>query len=766
MAEENRGEPVKKYLNIIVSLWAMMFMMRVYETCALLITFGNVEGLLLSELAGLAMDIVVGSAVMLVLYPLYKWIAKRSEKLITTVFLALIAILMMIHVAVLQYFFNQHKLLDALLFGYSFEEMFFTVTTANVSVWGTVFTVLIAIILFLTACHFIKKTRKTRALQIFTLSMLPIAIAFCFVPTTIYNEYTWNKSFYFYKEVFKYKTTEKKFCHEITEADVADFQALYPERIFLSEEYPLLHEFDAKDSLGYYFDDFDGKPNIVILIVEGLNDDFVHDYHGFNLMPNLRNLIDESLYWDHCFTLGERSFAVVPSLLGSLPYGEIGFTLLDRLPRHLTLTSVLEANGYQTDFFYGQGSWFHKKNTFFTKNNIDLIFDNTKYSEEYEKVIVGKDKYFWGYDDWSLFDQSLKVIDTLGDNPRFDVYFTGSTHSPFRIPDEEKYDQRLMEMSEDIEKSSDRKFVEYFNDYIRTLLFFDDALAEFLEGYSQRDDYQNTIFVITGDHPMTEVPPKNTLKRYHVPFIMYSPKLKTSARFENTVSHLDFYETMMAFMEQYGVERQEVSAALGGNMFHNGNNIAFMDEPRNVNDFYSDGYFISGEYLYKVDKDFNLKKINDIDKYKELRKRLDAFNKISQYTSLENYLIPMDAYCNALKVSCLVDFDHSDEMSFKTKYLSIADMVDITDYQDVTFELSFDYEGDGKNNIVYALFDEEENQLLYRIFGIKSNDYYCLYQHIPVMRGEGRTYFKAFFYNPEEHDYRVFDMNGALLGNQ
>jgi uncharacterized sulfatase len=155
-------------------------------------------------------------------------------------------------------------------------------------------------------------------------------------------------------------------------------------------------------------------------------------------------------------------------------------------------------------------------------------------------------------------------------------------------------------------------------------------LGEYLEKYSQRVDFQNTIFVITGDHPMMEVPPGNTLKRYHVPFIVYSPKLKTAARFENTVSHLDFYETMMAFMEKYGIERQEVSAALGGNMFDENNNIAFMDEPRNVNDFYADGYYISGEYLYKVEDGFNLKKINDLERYNELRRRLDVFNKISQ----------------------------------------------------------------------------------------------------------------------------------------
>ena len=764
MAEENRGEPLKNYLNIIVTLWAMMFMMRVYETCALLITFGNVEGLIPSELAGMALDLVVGSAVMLVLYPLYKWMAKNSERLVTTVFLTVFVILMVIHVAILQYFFNQHKLLDALLFGYSFDEMFFTVTTANVSIMGTAVTVIVATVIFFIAYHFIKKIKKNKVLQIVVFAMLPVAVALCFVPTTIYNKYVWNKSLYLYKEIIKYKTSERQYCHEITETDVVDFQELYPEKNFVSTDYPLLHEFDTKDSLGCYFDEFDGKPNVVILVIEGLNDDFVHDYHGVNLMPNLRNLIDKSLYWNHCFTLGERSFAVMPSVLGSLPYGEIGFTLLDRLPRHLTLTSIFEANGYQTDFFYGQGSWFHKKNVFFTKNNIDLIFDKEMYADDYEKVLVGKDKYFFGYDDWSLFDQSLKVIDTLGDSPRMDVYFTGSTHSPFMIPEAEKYDARLDEMCENVAKNSDRKFIKYFKDYIRTLVFLDDALADFFEKYAQRPDYQNTIFVITGDHPMMEVPPQNTLKRYQVPFIIYSPKLKTNATFDNTVSHLDFFETMVAFMERYGVERPEVSAALGGNMFENGNNIAFMDEPRNVIDFYSDGYFISGEYLYEVDYDYNLKKINDKAIYYELKSKLDVFNRISQYTSLENYIIPVEDYCNMLKLSDIQCFDHTDDISSNSMYVNIVEATDVSDYESLTFDLSFGCKGADEIRIVYELVDANGKVLLNKMFGVGDVSDYCLYRHIPVGNSDGPMYFKAYYYNPKEIYYQLFNINGALLG--
>ena len=191
---------------------------------------------------------------------------------------------------------------------------------------------------------------------------------------------------YYTKEFVDYLINKDEYCTFMTTEEIHEYHSMLPEKHFVSDEYPLLHERDTVDYLGKYFEKFDSKPNIVILIVEGLNEQFVHDYMDVNLMPFLRELIGSGLYWKNNFATAERSFSAVPSILGSLPYGEIGFTLLDKLPRHVTLTSILGANGYQTNFFYGQGAWFHKKNKFFQTNNISCIADNSTYSEKYPKV--------------------------------------------------------------------------------------------------------------------------------------------------------------------------------------------------------------------------------------------------------------------------------------------------------------------------------------------------------------------------------------------
>lgn len=756
----------EKYLNIVIAFWAVALIARVIEAGVLFVTFGNENGMLLYEAAGFAIDLVYGTALLLVLFPLYMLIARKSWKAASAVSLTVLALLTIAHVLLLQYFFNQHKPLDSLLFEYSKEEILITVGTANVPVANIVTSILAALLLPAVTYLLVRKAKKPKVCTVVVLATLPAAIVLMLSGVTFHNNYVTNKSLYFYKDAISYSASTKTYCHQVSQQDIDDFHHLFPNRNFVSDAYPLLHEFATEDSLDWYFDDFDRKPNIVILIVEGLNDDFVHDLHGLNIMPKLRNLMERSLYWDHCLTLGERSFAVVPSLLGSLPYGKNGFTLLERLPRHLTLTSMLKTNGYQTDFFYGQGSWFHRKNIFFKRNNIDLICDDAVYDEKYEKIVVGKDNYFWGYNDQDLFNQSLEVIDTLDDRPRLDIYFTGSTHSPFKIPEPDKYDQRIAEMCHKLDKDTDRKFYRYYNDNVRTILFFDDALWEFLEKYSQRADYQNTIFVITGDHPMSEIPPTNSLKRYHVPLIIFSPKLKGPARFTNHVSHLDFFETMVAFMEKYGVERPLTSPAFGGDLFAKNDHFAFMNEPRNVVDFYSDGYYISEDCLYEVDNNFNIRKLNDSEKYKTLGQRLETVRKMSEYTSLENRIIPADDYCKVLKQHLICDLDHSDDMAFDAVFTSLISKIDVSDYDTLMMDISFDYKGLSENCVVCELSDEKGENLLYDRYYVSTEDgAFATYKHIPVARKDGKTYAKFYFYNPKEGSCQISSLNGALTGS-
>ena len=142
------------------------------------------------------------------------------------------------------------------------------------------------------------------------------------------------------------------------------------------EEYPLVQGTIIENVLGDYFELKEEKPNIVFIMVEGLGRDFVGEgaeFGGFT--PFLDSLTTKSLYWENFLSNTGRTFGVLPSLLGSLPFGKSGFMELEEYPNKLTMFSVLKNNGYHTSFYQGTNSSFDKVDRFLNSENVDFILD-------------------------------------------------------------------------------------------------------------------------------------------------------------------------------------------------------------------------------------------------------------------------------------------------------------------------------------------------------------------------------------------------------
>src|SRR5574344_244873 len=97
-----------------------------------------------------------------------------------------------------------------------------------------------------------------------------------------------------------------------------------------------------------------------------------------------------------------------------------------------------------------------------------------------------------------------------------------------------------------------------------SVLNLDDAMKKFFEKYSKRPDFENTIFIITGDHSMPEITLQEKIDRYHVPLMIYSPLLKESKRFRSIVSHFDVAPSILAFYrENYQLKTPSTVAWVG-----------------------------------------------------------------------------------------------------------------------------------------------------------------------------------------------------------
>src|SRR5256884_5484333 len=145
---------------------------------------------------------------------------------------------------------------------------------------------------------------------------------------------------------------------------------------YLDPQYPFLRGEDTPDVLGEYFNFEPGAPppNIVFLGVEGLGRAFSgpNAYLG-SFTPFLDELAGKSLYFENFLSSQGRTFASLPSILGSLPFGDQGFNSLGRgMPKHLTLLSILKRSGYRTRFFCGTRLDFDHQGDFLEQQDIDL----------------------------------------------------------------------------------------------------------------------------------------------------------------------------------------------------------------------------------------------------------------------------------------------------------------------------------------------------------------------------------------------------------
>lgn len=600
---------------------------------------------LLEELIGLISDI--GFIV------LYFSLASGIEKILNLkkyrlryLHLLFFSILTCIHTALLFYYLSQRAPLGEMLFKHTWDEISFTIQSTGTSIFQGVVVILVLITLIFICYRFWSNkiyhstTNSNFVLATFLISLVVFIIALFFQG----SDHFWtNKSTYFYKQSYHYFMDEDPLENlNYSKEQVMEFQQLFPKK-YTNTHYPLLHLPDTTNYLASYFNEFTEKPNLVLIIVEGLSDEFIHQNNGVALMPFLHSLKDSSLYWERCFTLGERSFAAVPSTLGGLPYGKNSFAQLETYPTFLSLISILNRNGYQTSDNEAQGAWFLSKDQFFNSQHIDYIFDKQRYPKEAQKIIVND--YFWGYDDKSLFEYSLQFKDNYPKTPFLDVYFTGSMHSPFVIRNQKEYEKRYQRLLNHCTNNSYRKQLETFQENYITTLFTDDALKNFFEAYRKRSSYKNTIFIITGDHPMTETPRTNLLKRYHVPLIVYSPMLKQQARSKNVVSHLDLYQTVLNLLRKYGVESPNLSASLGEPLRIKGANknrsIVFMDGNRNIEEIYHNSFYFNRGSCYRVDDDWSIEEINHPSTKSDLSKRLQSFKYVNLLSTYKNRLFPM-----------------------------------------------------------------------------------------------------------------------------
>jgi hypothetical protein len=376
-------------------------------------------------------------------------------------------------------------------------------------------------------------------------------------------------------------------------------------------QYPFAHSERTPDTLGPLFSAPHGAapPNIVFIVVEGLGRSFSGPGARFgSFTPFLDELAQHGLYWENFLAAQGRTFGVLPTLFGSLPYGANGFAALgQQMPRHDSMLSILKAQGYRLKFYSGSNIEFDNEGAFLRHEGVDQLVGEQSFGPDYHRANE------WGFADRDLMDFALRREATDSGGPFVSIIQTTSMHNPFTFPGRDAYLKRVNERLDQLGIARD-KVPAYAaqQEIFASVLYTDDALRMFFERARKLPGYANTIFVITGDHRLPELDMDTRIERYHVPLIVYSPLLKEPRSIKAISSQFDVAPSVLAFLShQYGLRSPGTVAWLGTGLdtqaaFRNLHIVPLKQTKVELSDFVSGTTYLAQDQAYKVGDGFRL----------------------------------------------------------------------------------------------------------------------------------------------------------------
>ncbi len=671
----NKSKRLAETLQISIQLLFLNLIFiavnRLIES-ALFISSHHLPGMHRDALTGLFFDVSMICLLSVFLFFIIYVLMAAGRKTAISIVAAISFLFHFSHQPIAFFYIATLTPLDRLLFTHSVQEIKTTVSTAGINFY------LVFALLLIFSLAFWLVARKTFKVNYFyrfrkaiTAIVLLLAVLAVFVKPGDLNTATnhstniiRNKTVLFYQDAFSFFAL--RLASPPVYADVAENAARYHEAFdhhdYVSSKHAFLNKRPKGNPWGPFFEKTDTPPSVFFIFIEGLGNDFLAQTDGVMLMPFLDSLKHESLYYDHFLGTGEGSYAVLPSMIGSLPHGERGFSMLDDMPLHLNLINLLKPHGYTSGFYYGQGGYFHEKETYLKRNMIDRFVDKNVFDDDFFRIYDPHSDYHWGYHDQDLFRNYLRFARRDEGCRKLEIIFTGSMHSPFVIDREEHYNERYDRVIKNAALSPDREA--YYNTYrrfLRTLLFTDDALKIFFDEISEMPCFKHSIFIITGDHPMREVPNGNALKKYHVPLLVYSPLLKETRRISSVASQFDVAPALLNLLEEnYGLEFGAYSHMYGlpadtSSIFNAKSTIPLMRGNRHLDEMVHENYFFSQGELFEIQEGFALTPSTDTEKLSQLKDMLQAYRRVNDDVVRNASLLPDSLFFEYSGMNVIID---------------------------------------------------------------------------------------------------------------
>ncbi len=264
---------------------------------------------------------------------------------------------------------------------------------------------------------------------------------------------------------------------------------------------------------------FKAQPNIVLILMESMS----YELLGKGQTDFLDSLRRKSICFTNCYSAGCHTNHGIFSTLYSFP--ALMFRNLmkgSNIPTYKGLPGVLKEEGYHTQFYMTHEAQYDNMNAFLRTNGFDDIFAQ----ENYPKDKVANS---FGVQDDYLFEFAIENLKQTP-SPFFATLLTISNHPPYVIP----------EWFKPKSNRTEEQIVEYADHSLR--LFFEKA--------RRQPWYENTLFVLIGDHGKLCGKSENEMPKSmnHVPWLIYAPSTLAPRIVEGWTMQMDVQPTLLALL--------------------------------------------------------------------------------------------------------------------------------------------------------------------------------------------------------------------------
>jgi len=293
---------------------------------------------------------------------------------------------------------------------------------------------------------------------------------------------------------------------------------------------------------------FTKTPNVVFIMLESLGASRVSAYGlPFVTTPTLDHVADNSLFFLNFYVPVSGTSKTVWASVTGLPDTTTHDTAT-RNPNFSHQKLVLNEFKEHKKFYFigGNASWANM--SALINQSIDGI---SLYQEDYWTAPIVD---VWGISDLELMrgaDRILRQQHLESDEPFLAFIQTAGNHRPFTIP-EERGDFEIKELDESLLAKYGFRSREQYN----AVRFIDYSLGEFFRLAKESGYFDNTIFIMYGDHNnrITKTPHMSAhfealdLDGLHVPHMIYAPKLIKPETISSATSLMDVVPTIAGLL--------------------------------------------------------------------------------------------------------------------------------------------------------------------------------------------------------------------------